>query len=101
MADQGGGGHLTAGHAIDRVVDKDGGDLLAAVGGVNDLRGTDRRQVTVALIGEYQSVLADGALDTGGNSGCAAVGSLVHIAVEIVVGKHGAADRGHTDHLAV
>ena len=45
--------------------------------------------------------LADGTLDAGGHSGSAAVGGLVHIAVEVVIGEHGAAHGGHADHLAV
>ena len=62
---------------------------------------TLKSQIAVALISEHQRVLADGALDAGGDSGSAAVRGLVHIAVEVVIGKHGAAHGSHTDDLAV
>ena len=71
------------------------------MGGVNDLGGTDGGQIAVALIGEHQSVLAHGALDAGGHCGSAAMSGLVHVAVEVVIGKHGTADGGYTDDLAI
>ena len=37
LADQRGGGHLAAGHAVGRVVDEDNGEVLTAVGGINGL----------------------------------------------------------------
>ena len=70
------------------------------MGSVNDLSGTDGGQVAVALIGEDQTILG-GTLDTGSDSGSAAMGSLVHIAVKIIVGKHRAANGSHADDLAV
>ena len=63
------------------------------------LGGADGGQVAVALIGEDQGV-GLGALDAGGDSGSAAVGGLKHIAIKIVIGEDGAADRGHTDDVA-
>ena len=65
---------------------------------MDDLGGADGRQVAVALIGEHR-LGGMGALDAGGHSGSTAVGSLLHIAVEILVGKDGAADGAHTDGL--
>lgn len=47
---QRGGSHLTAGHAIRGIVDKDGGELLATIGGVNDLRCANGCKVAVALV---------------------------------------------------
>src|SRR5699024_11087895 len=75
LADEGGGGHLAAGHAVNGVVDEDNGDLLAAVGGVDDLVGADGSEVTIALVGEHAGVRVN-ALDTGGDSGGAAVRGL-------------------------
>ena len=68
---------------------------------MNDLSGTDRSQVAVALIGEHHGVVTNGTLDAGSNSGCTTVSGLVHIAVKIIVGKHGAANGGNTDNLAL
>ncbi len=89
---QGGGGHLSARHAIDGVVDKDGGELLAAHGRVHDFGGADGSQVAIPLIGEYGQVGVC-ALNAGGDSGCAAMGGLNKVAVEVVAGIHGAAHR--------
>src|SRR5208283_5627298 len=87
LADEGGGRHLATRHAIDSVVHEKDSDLLPAVGGVDDLRRADGRQIAVALIGNYDFVRA-GSFDSGGHSGGAAVRGL-HVAyVKIVVGKH-------------
>ncbi len=51
LPDQGGGRHLSAGHAVDSVVHEKDSDLFAAVGGMHDLGGADGRQVAVSLIG--------------------------------------------------
>ena len=60
---------------------------------MDDLGGADGGQVAVALIGEDDLVRMH-ALGAGGHRRGAAMGGLVHIAVEVVIGKHGAADRG-------
>ena len=68
--------------------------------GVNDFSSTDRSQIAVALIGEYQTV-GSGTLGAGSHCGSTAMGGLVHITVEIVVGKHRATNGGHADDLAI
>ena len=52
LADEGGGGHLSAGHAVDGVVDEEDADLLAPVGGLEGLVESDGGEVAVALVGE-------------------------------------------------
>ena len=92
MADQRGGRHLPAGHAIDRIVDEEDADFFSAIGGVHDFRRADRGQVSIALIGDHDLVRT-GPLQAGGRGGSAAVRNL-HVAhVEIVVGENRAAHR--------
>ena len=96
LADQRGGRHLPAGHAIDRVVDEEDADLFSAIGGVDDFRGADRGQVSVALIGDHDLV-GTGALQASRGGRSAAVRDL-HVAhVEIVVGEDRAADGADQD----
>ena len=91
LADQRGGRGLSAGHAVDGVVDEDDGDVFAAIGGVQNLRGADGRQIAVALVAD-DDALGPAALDGSGYRGSAAVRGL-HIAdVEVIVGKDRAAD---------
>ena len=89
---------MTTGHAIDSIVDENDSDVLATVASVNRLAGTDGREVTVALIGEYQ-VLGPQALYSGGQSGGASVRSLFPVHVDVVVGKHGATNGRNADGL--
>ena len=92
------GGHLTAGHTVDGIVDEDDGDILVSCGRVNRFGHTDGGKVAIALIGEDDAVGA-AALDARGNGGGTAVGGLNHIAGEVVVRHNGTADGGHTDGL--
>ena len=82
---------LTAGHAVDRVVDEDRRDLLAAVRRVHDLRRADRREVAVALIGE-DVLIRMHALEARRNRRRSAVRRFVHIDVHVVVKEDRAAD---------
>ena len=66
---------------------------------MDDFGGTDGGQVAVALISEDQRTGA-GTLGTGGNCGSTAVGGFIHIAVEVVICKDGASDRGHAHDVA-
>ena len=68
--------------------------------GVNDLCGTDGSEVAVALVGEYEGVLADNTLCAGCNCGSTAVCGFVHIAVKVIICKNGASDRSNADDLA-
>src|ERR1039458_8889201 len=86
------GGHLAAGHAVDTVVDEDYGDGLAAVGGVNDLRGADGRQIAIALVADYDGIRA-AALHSRRHGGRASVRHLDVADVEIVISKYRAAHR--------
>ena len=58
---------------------------------MDDLAHADRGQVAVALVGEDDPVGQD-ALDTGRHGGGASVRGFDEIGVEIVVGKHRAAN---------
>ena len=67
---------------------------------MDDFCCTDGGKVAVALICEYElSRLRT--LDACGNSGSAAVGSFIHIHVEVIVGKDGASYRRDTDNVAL
>ena len=72
-SNQGGGGHLSAGHAINTVVDKNNGDIFAPVCSAHALRQTDGSKVAVALIGEHQGIRI-AALDAGCNGAGTSVG---------------------------
>ena len=99
LTGQGGGGHLTAGHAVDGVVDENNGNVLVTCGSVNGLCHTDGGKVTVTLVGKYD-ILGICALDAGCNGGCAAVCGLNHVTVEIVICHNGAANGSDTDRVA-
>ena len=64
--------------------------------GVDYLVRADGGEVAVALVGEHAGVGVD-SLDAGGDGGSPAVRGLVHIAVEVVIRKDGAADRRDAD----
>nr|AIF26401.1 putative 2-oxoglutarate oxidoreductase [uncultured bacterium fosmid pJB17E7_contig I] len=99
-ADECGGGHLAAGHAVDAVVNEDHDDVLAAVGCVDGLGGADGGEVAVALIGEDVAVGVE-ALDGGCHCGGTAVGGFLEVNIKIVVGHDGASDRGDADGLVL
>ena len=63
---------------------------------MDDLGGADGRQVAVALVGEH-CLMGMGALDAGGHGGRTAMSGLLHVAVEVFVGKNGAAHGAHAD----
>ena len=56
LAHERGRGHLPAGHSVDRVVHEDRRELLAAVGGMDDLCRADRGEVAVALVADHQVI---------------------------------------------
>ena len=95
LAQEGGGGHLSAGHAVDGVVDKHYHYVLTAVGGMDGLGGADSGQVAVTLIGEHH-VLRIEAREGCGYCGSAAVGGLHPVYVDVVVCKYGATHGSHT-----
>src|SRR5204863_6123804 len=74
------------------IVEEEHRDRLAAIGGVQDLRRSDRGQVAVTLIADDDAV-RPAALESRSHGGRAAVRRLNIADVEIVVGKHRAADR--------
>ena len=84
------GSHLSARHAIDGVVDEDNDDVLTTVQGVDGLTGTNTSQVTVTLIGEYQTV-GPAALDTCCQCGRTTMGSLLPVDIYIIVREDGTA----------
>ena len=96
--EQGGGGHLAAGHAVDAVVHEDHGDVLAPVGGGHGLGKADGGQVAVALIGEHQLV-GLGALYAGGHGAGPAVRTGGAVVGDILHGKAAAADAVDGDGL--
>jgi len=84
--------HLPAGHAVNRVVDKEHGDLLTAVGGMNNLCGSNRRQIAIALVRDHDAFRAS-AFQSRRRRRSASVGHL-HVAhVEVVIGEDGASHR--------
>ena len=91
-------GHLPACHAVDRVVDEDCRNFFPAGRGMYDFRRTDGSEVAIPLVGEHQVVRAR-PLDPRCNRRRAPVRRLHHIAVEIIVRKHRAADRRNADRL--
>ena len=91
LAHERGRRHLAAGHAVYRVVHEDGRELLAAVGGMDDLGRAYGGEVAVALVADHE-VVGQHALDAGGGRGCAPVGGLDGVEVEVEVGPDRAAD---------
>ena len=92
------GGHLSAGHAVNRVVDEDDADALAAVGRVHDLGHADGSQVAVALVAEHEGVLS-GVFGARGHGGRAAVRGFHAVHLQVVVNKHRAAHGTNADGL--
>ena len=90
------GRHLPAGHAVNGVVDEEHADVLAAIGGMDDLRRADGREVAIALV-RHDNGLGMRALERSRRRGSASVRHL-HIAhVEVVVGEDRAAHGTHQD----
>lgn len=85
-------GHLASGHAIDSVVDKNGGDLFSTVGGMDDLSRSDGSEITITLVGKDGFVRMH-PFDAGGDGWSSSVGRFNHIDIEIVVTENGAANR--------
>ena len=95
---QGGGGHLASGHAVDAVVDKDHGDVLPPVGGGEGLAQADGGEIAVPLVGEDQAVRA-GALHPGGHGGGPPVGGGDGVVGDVIHVEAAAADSGDHDGL--
>ncbi len=90
LSGQCGGSHLTAGHTVNRIVDENDGDVFTSGAYMDGFRRTNGSQISITLICKHH-VFRFGSFHTGGNGGCSAVRSLDHIAIEVVVCKHGAA----------
>ena len=90
LAHERGRGHLPAGHAVDRVVDEEHRQLLAAVRRLHRLVEADGRQIAVALVGHHHGLVFR-ARDARAHGRGAAVRDLHVARVEIVVGEHRAA----------
>ena len=86
------GGHLSACHAIDGIVDEDDGDMFSPVQGMDAFSCTDARQVAITLIGEDQTV-GPQAFDGAGHGRSTPVGGFYPIHVYVIIGKNGTADR--------
>ena len=86
------GSHLAARHSVDRVVNEDNGDILTSGSRMNGLTGTDRREVAVALVCEYD-ILGLCALYAGRNRLSASVRGLYHITCEIIITEYRASYR--------
>ena len=98
LADQRGGGHLSAGHAVDRVVDEEDGDLFAAIGRMHDFGGADGGQIAIALVGNH-NLVGTGPFQAGRRGGSAPMRDL-HVAhIKVVVGENRAAYRTDQDGL--
>ena len=98
LAEQRGGGHLSARHAVDGVVDEDHRDVLATVQRVDALGGADAGHVAVALIAEHHAV-GPQALHGRSHCGSTSVGGLLPVDVDILVGKHRASHGADADGL--
>ncbi len=99
FAHERGWGHLAAGHAIHGIIDEKHGDFFASVGRLNGFVQANGRQVTIALIGNDDGMVAR-ARQAGADGRRAAVRHLDVAGVKIVVGEHRATD-GADDHGAV
>ena len=88
--------HLSAGHAVDGVVDEEDRYVFAAIGGVHNLCGANGRQVSVTLVADDRG-LGIAPFEGRGNGRCAPVRRLHVARVEVVVGKHRAAHRADHD----
>ena len=77
---------MSAGHAINGVVDEDRRDAFAAGGRVYDFGSTDRCNVAIALVGK-DNAIGMNPLDTGSNRRCTTMRRLDHIDVEIVISQ--------------
>ena len=98
MPNQRGGGHLSARHAVNGVVDENRGELLAAVRRVDHLRRADGRHIAVPLVANNQ-MIGQYPLDAGSGGGGSAVGGLHRVKVKVEVSPNGAAHRVGDDRL--
>ena len=92
--------HLPAGHAVDRIVDIDDRDVLAAVARVDRLAGSDRGQVAVALVRKDQLRRIQ-PFDRRSYRRRAPVRRLHPIDIDVVVRQHRAAHRRNADRVVL
>ena len=87
---------MSAGHAVNGVIDKDDSYALGAVSGVNYFCGSDRSEVAVALIGE-DDFFRVRSFHSCGDGRSAAVSDFDHIDIEVIVGEDRAAYGSDSD----
>ena len=98
LSGEGGGGHLSAGHAVGRVVDEEDRHVFAAVRRLEEFIETDGGEVAVALVRDHE-VFRERADQAGSDCGCPSVRDRDPSAVVVVIGEDRAADRGNNDGL--
>ena len=81
-------GHLAAGHAVDGIVDKDHGDILAARRGMDGLCRADGGKVAVALIGKDDILRMHARLTPVATAGARPWAASYAVAGEIVIGHN-------------
>ena len=95
LPDEGGGGHLASGHAVNSVVDEYHDNILPPVGSMYRLGRADGSHVAVTLVSEDHVVRPEPAYG-GGHGGSAPVGRLNPVYIHIIIGKHRAPHRRDT-----
>ena len=95
-ADESGRRHLSTCHTVNGIVDKNDGDVITTVQGVNAFGSSDTCQVAIALICEYQAV-GPQALDGSCQCGCTSVCGFLAVDVQVIIHKDGTSYRADTD----
>ena len=96
LIQDGGRGHLPAGHPVDGIVDEDDGDVFPSVGRMKTLRDADGGEISVPLVGKDDAIRED-PLDPRGHGRPPSMLRLDHVDIEIVVGQHGTSRRRDAD----
>ncbi len=99
-AERRGGAVLPAGHAVNGIVDHQGGDAQVAAGGMNEMVATDCQGISIAHDGDHLQVRA-GDLEPGGKRQGAAMGGVQGVEIQINGHAGGAADAGDQGHIVI
>ncbi len=97
-----GGGRriLTAGHAINAVVDDDGGEVEIAAGGMNEMVAADGGGIAIAH-DDNDLKLGIGQLDSGGKGERSAVGGMERVEIHVDADPPRTANPGDQDDLVL
>ena len=90
---------MSTSHAINGIIDEDGGDIFTPAGRVDDFGHANGGQIAIALIGKDHQIRSN-AFNTGGHRRCTSMGGLLKIKSKIIIHHNGTAHRCDTNGFA-